>query len=488
MRERCSLFVAWPRPAVVIAVVAGILTVCGSDTARANDGQAWDGPASTSVIKANADTKTAQTPVAAVPAPTVTKRLIEFGIEERIRNEHYNDITDFNAAKLDERNQYRFRTRVWLRIPFSSRVELYTGLNNESRKISVPDTTFIWDEIIFETLWLGVKVNESGMLRVGRQNIMRGDGFIFFDGNALDGSRDAYFNALTYLHSFNKGQTTFEAMAVSDPYRDKYLPVFNAKDKNLTEWDEAFVGAYVTDKRNPKTEVQAYAFHKTERHDFRVVTHPQHQSDKTIETIGGRIARKLPAEVFATGEFAVQWGSLEAGPSVRGWGGQAYVRKSFAHAWKPVLSVGYVGLSGDDPSSSTLEGWTPVASRWPKWSELYIYSLASERGAAYWTNLGMWQVEATAAPSRRLGLRATYYHMSAYHPFAGSPAVFAKGTTRGDLLQVRADVTLSSALKGHLLYESHEPGSFYTGQDRGYFFRWEVSYAFTRKAPMPGQH
>jgi len=32
-------------------------------------------------------------------------------------------------------------------------------------------------------------------------------------------------------------------------------------------------------------------------------------------------------------------------------------------------------------------------SRWPKWSELYIYSQVPEKGVAYWTNLNMWQAE-----------------------------------------------------------------------------------------------
>ncbi len=37
-------------------------------------------------------------------------------------------------------------------------------------------------------------------------------------------------------------------------------------------------------------------------------------------------------------------------------------------------------MSGDDPSTDDNEGWDPLFSRWPKWSELYIYSLATEGG------------------------------------------------------------------------------------------------------------
>ena len=38
-----------------------------------------------------------------------------------------------------------------------------------------------------------------------------------------------------------------------------------------------------------------------------------------------------------------------------------------------------------------------------------------------------------------MNLRATYYSMTAMHPFAGKPAIYADGRTRGDLFEFRAD-------------------------------------------------
>jgi hypothetical protein len=482
MRVSLVVVTRWNRRAVTLTGMAIMVGLLASGAALAAD---------TPVVAATADkpaasaSTPAKAPGTAAQAWPDSARTIEFGFEERVRNERFDNLTDHSDAKNDERSQYRFRTRMWVKVPINGHFELYAGVANESRKYAVPNTPFTNDETFIETFYVGTTISTSSSLRLGRQNIMRGDGFILMEGNPLDGSRSIYFNALTYLQSFNKGKTSFELIAAADPNREQYLPVNHALNKGLVEWDETIVGAYVTDKRLAKTELQAYYFHKKELNDYRVSTNAQYQPDKRFETLGGRVVHKLPGNWVATGEFAGQWGSLETGPSTRGWGGQGYLRKTFKHAWKPSVSVGYIGLSGDDPSTSTQEGWSPVAGRWPKWSELYIYSQVPERGVAYWTNVSMYQVEATAAPSKYVSLRGTYYHMDALHRFAGSTAIFGAGTNRGNMYQARADITITPTLKGHLIYESLTPGSFYAGRDRGYFLRWDVSYAFSRKVKLP---
>ena len=64
------------------------------------------------------------------------------------------------------------------------------------------------DEVVFESLYLDFKrVFVKGLsLRVGRQNLMRGEGFLLFEGNSGDGSRTTYFNAidLAYTHQVQR--------------------------------------------------------------------------------------------------------------------------------------------------------------------------------------------------------------------------------------------------------------------------------------------
>ena len=133
---------------------------------------------------------------------------------------------------------------------------------------------------------------------------------------------------------------------------------------------------------------------------------------------------------------------------------------------------------------SKVEGWDPLFSRWPKYSELYIYSLVRENGVSYWTNNGMWQGETGFSPHKTLTARLTYYHMSAFHAFPRSPNIFGTGTGRGDNVQARFDYAPNKNWKTHVLYETHAPGDFYRAGSRGFFLRFEVSYAITGSIGM----
>jgi hypothetical protein len=183
-----------------------------------------------------------------------------------------------------------------------------------------------------------------------------------------------------------------------------------------------------------------------------------------------------------TGEFAGEWGEQDRDPgqvrdnAVRAWGGFANVRHAFPGAWKPTLAAGWIGLSGDNAATTRVGGWDPPMSRFPKWSELYVYALTPEEGVAYWTNLAMWQAEATCAPSSRVSLRVTGYRMRAFHAAASpaDPRLFGTGLDRGDLFEARCDFTLSSYFKGHVVYERLWPGDFYRGGATGEFLRFEI--------------
>ncbi|MBP7146933.1 MAG: alginate export family protein [Acidobacteria bacterium] len=415
----------------------------------------------------------------------------EVGVEERLRSEAWNDIVDHDRQREDHRIQYRARTRLWARLDWNGRAELALGLNGENRVNQRPDAPENWDEVVFETLYAGFRVGEHLSVRAGRQDLMRGEGFVLFDGGALDGSRTAYFNALDV--AWQAKTSRLELIAISNPARDQYLPRFNDRNKPLAEWDERALGLYFTRAAGPGPGVEAYWFYKTETDATCGPADPKFQPDRGLHTLGARVAGALGAGWSGSAELALQHGRQDERPGadtgdvdVSGWGGLAQVRKTFAGKASPTLALGYVGLSGDDPATADVEGWDPLFSRWPKWSELYIYSQVPERGVAYWTNLGMWQAEFVATPLPPLKLRATYYRMRAFERHPGGP-LFGGGRARGDLYQLRADVKFNRNWRGHAVCERLEPGDFYTGADPGYFLRFEIVYAASHKfGPRPG--
>lgn len=414
--------------------------------------------------------------IAAGSAPHANS--LELGFEERVRTESWDNSTDFNARVVDARHQWRYRTRAWAKLGVGANTEFALGLANENRYLATPHTPLTMDETVIETFYLDHRFADGASVRVGRQNLTKGDGFILMDGSPLDGSRVAYFNALDL--AWTAGKSRLDLLVISDPYRDEYLPRIHDKAKPLLEWDENALGLYWTDADRAQTTVDAYYFYKSQTGDTRASTNAGYQGDRMFHTLGGRCTRDFAGGWSLKAELAGQAGGQDPGSDIRAWGAQATLRKSFAHATKPSLLLGWTGLSGDDPATTANEGWDPLFSRYPKWSELYIYTQGSERGPAYWTNLCLWQAEARLTPVKPLDLRATYYRMGAFHRFAGKPAIYASGLKRGDLYEARADYKLNDNWRGHVVGEYLAPGDFYAAGDYGWFFRAEVSCSFKR--------
>ncbi len=411
---------------------------------------------------------------------------LEIGFEQRVRNENWNNIFDWNDKTDDQRNQIRWRTRLWTTIPVSRHIDVSVGLVQETNQIIVARAPWKLDEIAFERAYVDFKdVFVKGLsLRVGRQDLIRGEGTMMLEGNAWDGSRSIYMNAAVLGYAF--GKTKVELIGIDDPARDRFLPRIHDQHRLLTEWDEQAIGAYITHKPRKDTDLEAYYFLKKEVHDTRPATNAQFQPDRHLNYFGARGVRRFGDGWSANGEAAIQRGHDHAAREITGWAANGYFKKTYAKArTQPYVMGGYWAFSGDDPNTTgKVEGWDPLFGRWPKWSELYIYSQFREQGVAYWTNTGMTQLEAAFKPWKPILWRFTWYHMDAFHPFAGSQAIFAAGTKRGEMLQSRFDFTVNSNWSGHVLYEYHVPGDFYRAQDAGYFLRFEMIYRIRHLFPI----
>lgn len=406
----------------------------------------------------------------------------DFGFEQRVRNENWNNILDFDDAADDELRQIRYRTRMWIKTPVTTTIDAFVGLGQETWQVVIPRRPYRFDEVIFETGYLDFKrlFTDGLSLRVGRQNLMKGEGFLMLDGGTYDGSRAIYFNAVNLAYVRNKSKIEF--LVISNPMYDRYLPRIHDKHRKLTEWQETAYGVYFTNTSLKRTVLDAYYFHKRENGDVRAATDPQYLPDRYTNSFGARINRQLGETWQLNGEFAVQQGSQRPSVPVSGYGGYTYLRKSFHAPGRPAVTGGYWGFSGDNPATaSRYEGWNPLFARWPKWSEMYLYSLWKERGAGYWSNLGMWEAELAATPVKWLNLRATYYHMNSFHSSPFNPNIFADGTGRGNHYQGRMDFLMGPSWKAHIVYESLLPGDFYRARGMAYFFRWEICYQFQKR-------
>ena len=166
----------------------------------------------------------------------------KFGFEQQIRNYNWNNAFDFNDAMDDKHVDVRYRTRLWGQGALGPNIDLFAGLVQETKQVFEPETPCHFDEIAFENLFLDFKkLPLKGLtLRIGRQNISRGDGFILYKGTGGEGSRTLYFNAfnLSYAHKKSK----LEIIGMLQPHMDRLLPVINDKSRVLVEWDEQALG------------------------------------------------------------------------------------------------------------------------------------------------------------------------------------------------------------------------------------------------------
>lgn len=407
------------------------------------------------------------------------------GFEQRVRNEQWHNILDFSDRMADDQNQIRWRTRLWTRVPLTGSIDVFAGLNQETNQVISPRRPWRMDEVILENAYVDFRrlFSAKWSLRIGRQNLALGEGFLVLDGGPWDGSRSTYFNAATLSYTTSKSKLQW--IVIADPGTESYLPHIHDRDRRLVEWDEHAVGAYFTAKPLANTVLDLYGFWKREFHDGRPVASIQYQPDKRVNTAGARASHRIGNSCTVVGEFALQRGRQSPGTDVAARAGYGYLRRTFARFRQGYLQGGYWLFSGDDPRTAAVEDWDPLFARWPKWSELYIYSQFNERGVGYWTNLGMWQAEAGVAPIKSAKLRGTYYYMTAFHPFArGDRRIFGPGTGRGHNWQVRADITVNRNWSGHVLYERHLPGDFYSRRTAGDFLRFEILFHWSKNWPL----
>jgi len=405
---------------------------------------------------------------------------LDWGFRLRLRQEYQANVYDFSEASADDYNYLRVRSQLWGSWAPTAQWKIYAMLNNEHRRWyksnkGLEDRPFEIHELLFENLYIEGK-NLGGTpfgFVLGRQNLFYGEGFVCWDGGPLDGSRTAYFNALLLTAAF--GKRRLEAHAISNPEQDEYLPVLNDQDQPLIEWDETGASLYYTDESFEGRKLEAYYFFKNEKDGDGVYP----ESD--IHTIGARASGKGFERFTFAVEAAAQFGDRGAQDRL-GYGGYLYGKYSLPVDRAPVsLVLGAFYLSGDSPGSAdSYEGWNPVYSRWPKWSDLYIYSLAKERGAAYWENNASLRFGVEIKPVKRVTLEEQIYPMWAPEPppVQGNP-LFGSGSYRGTLSIMKLSGTLNEYLSAYVLWEAFLPGDYYLPEsDPAHFLRWEILFNY----------
>ncbi len=366
----------------------------------------------------------------------------------RLRQEILDGVLYFDPANAD-RNWIRLRSRAGLR--YTGRGHLFEArLCNEFRKIIEPDVELDLDELILDRLvWAWADPMDGVYFSVGRQDMIWPDGLIMLEGHPLDGSRSMYHDALRLGLGSRRGEL-FELVAIHNSKVDPFV-LAGDEIRSLADADEsAFILRYETERHSRLALIW--------KHE----DDPEHiLPDRSSVTLNLRHVDEGERSTLLW-ELALQR-QTDPGLAVAA---QAELRGAVGPRLE--LRVGgflYSGANGSRPAFRSPWG------RWPKWSELYIYSLVPEGGPAAWSNIGGVPLEARLRLGKAMRLRM------------GATALFAPENdwaSRGTLARFELGGKLTAGLSAHLLWEGLEVGSHLSppdGERFHHFLRWQVNYS-----------
>lgn len=399
---------------------------------------------------------------------------LSWGFSERIRWVWFDNALDLNKKEDDKKHFFRFRTSLWGESKLWKGCKLFLKFTNEFRRYFKPRVEFSWDEIFVDNLYLEWK-QISGTpwsIKIGRQDLTYGDGLVLMDGGPLDESRSIYFNSVKL--TWGDSILGLDFIGIYNTKKDRSLPLINNKNKKLLEEDEKSWGIFYKREYSKEQRFEAYYIWKREKT----------KKDSYTNTYGAMTTGLLAKDFTYTGELAYQTGKIGE-QNRKAYGGEFNLTKSFKSKYSPKLKSGYIYLSGDDKDTKRFEGWNPLFSRWPKWSELYIYTLIKENEdrIAYWTNLKSFWFGFSFVFSNKLFLDFKYYNLSVNEKTDYKEDSFiSSGEKRGDLFELKLNLKLNDKISGHLLWEHFKPGSYYfNGADDADFLRCEFFYNFSSR-------
>jgi hypothetical protein len=431
---------------------------------------------------------------AADPAPAWSG-----GADLRLRQEMFD-----NAIWLDDRNDdhkrgfQRYRARAWGQAAPTDNFQAHGRLMWEGRHYSTLDlpSTVPHDDtyngaLMFDSLYLRAD-KLAGLplsLKLGRQDIILGNGWLVFDGTPFDGSRTIYFDALRTTHT--RGDTTLEAILIHNDAKSTL--VLNNKDEDQIEQDERGLILHARNKWSPETGVEAFYIYKDNAKSTGEAAPRWYNNgaaagsfadDGHTNAVGARIETRLSERWSLRAEGAYEWGKRVNGKptdgDLRAFGVNGRLTRQIGGDWNQRAHLGYEFLSGDDPDTSDNEAFDPLWGRWPQWSELIIYTYATENRIGEITNLQRLNLGWAAKVHPKAEVSLDYHALFADENTRCGGGYSCDDDFRGHLLTGWIRARFDKTISGHLVAEYFMPGDFYESpkNDNAWFFRAELNLAW----------
>lgn len=428
------------------------------------------------------------------------------GWDLRVRHEIMHNTPLLHGVTMPHQSYIRTRPRVWGDVS-NEHFKLYIRGADEFRTYFRPSDNKSYkppDEVILDSLYLDLYglFDDYLDLRIGRQDFWGpggpeyGAGRVLADGTPFDGSRSAFFDAIKARVKFDE-KNTLDLLAIynhsetelswgrphksnGSVYKERPLTAIDVRSKGMDEYGGGF---YFKSRELEFLPFELYYLYKRETKAR--LPKSVKIAGRKLNTFGTRMLPQLTDTISAEFEGAVQVGEIDGGGTASGYLG--YTGLTYKPAWeidmRPYFTGSFYYLSGDKNGGKghNDKGWDPLWSRWPQFSEMYVYNFIY--GVGYWSNLMYPSVEAGVnfvTPGHRLRANTGPMFAARQDGLGGGD-----GSMYGWFGMVRYDFPLWQKIfgkrgdfSGHLTAELLDPGDYYTSDKVAYFLRWEFIFRF----------
>ncbi len=441
----------------------------------------------------------------AAPAPEGTMTLVgqgklKVGGDIRWRGLYYDNVWGFDdSTGGDQREVFRFRPRIYFDWQPNDDFEAYVRMTKEwfyGQDNEMPGYNVEGKDVMFDNAWAQMNnIMDTGLtLKIGRQDLIYGEGFVMLDGTPQDGSQTISFDAakLTYSHDWGTSdlfyaklhENNFSLADDEDVYglynKLKFEnfglePYLLFRNKNVPSIDLSVQSPPIGDP-SPKEETLLLGLRGTTKFDV------SDGVSLALAAEGGKEWGEMEIDPITAGAFGLTQDNVDRDA----WAGLVHGTLTFEDvAWTPSFKAAFSYMSGDDPNTSDYEGWDDFYAQWPKYSELYVYSLydgfrelsgnnMNDPDIGVWSNMMIPEFMITVHPTERWTQSIRYLCFLAEEK--SGPGT---GNERGHNLQWLTKYKFTKNLSTHFLFEWFDPGDFYADDaDDALFTRFELMYTF----------
>ncbi len=429
---------------------------------------------------------------------------MNWGADLRIRDEYFNDLLTLSPqARLHEQNMIRTRARLWTTLTPMDNLSFYARISDEVREWTKPagytpmkgQTGLDMREGIVDSLNAEMKnVGDLPLtIKAGRQDIFLGDGWLVGDGTPGDGSWTYYLDAVRLTYDLKEQHTAIDVIGIMQDGRDDgWLPTINPQNLYQTEQNEKGAILQLANTSLPAANLTGYFIYKHDNalNGINPIFHPD---SGDIYTLGGRVNGLVCDNWKYWVEGAYQFGRkhdpavLYPAPvtgyrHIDAFGLNSKLIYMFKDKLNNQLTASLEILSGDDPNSNNDEMFDVLWGRWPRWSEIGLYSYAGETRIGQEANLIRFGPTWTINPTKKMEFSTSYYAMFTLTDTPTrevSPTLFSHNDNfRGHFASAILKYKFSQHMNGHLWSEFQFPGGYYAYHDVIPWFRAEVMFTF----------